>query len=356
MSHRRPFSSVPVQTATFITNLFFTMTEDNTNPDIMAMLVAMSKKQDEAEERRQEDREDYRKKQEEAEKRRQEDREEDRKKQEEAEKNAEKRHAEDKEERRGELEEFKQQWQEEIDRKWGESFQEVGNRVSGVEKKLKTMTSLTGSGPLPKKVVIEIEKQIAGRMDGYSVRNGENMSHSAGEDVAFQEGCEQDRGRNRWDEGIHRGDPIEVSGSLNRSKRRELNAPKYDGSSSPDLYLARFEAVARNNGWTEEEQGIHLMASLTGDAAKVQAAIPQADLCSFQALKNILTRRFHRPVDVLKQQFMARRQRRGEELQALSLDLQSMAIAAYPRYGDAEREDLMVERFVSGLWDASMQL
>ena len=48
----------------------------------------------------------------------------------------------------------------------------------------------------------------------------------------------------------------------------------YDGKTDLRAYLAQFDHVARGNGWSADESGIHLVAALRGAAAEVLPTMP----------------------------------------------------------------------------------
>ena len=52
-----------------------------------------------------------------------------------------------------------------------------------------------------------------------------------------------------------------------------LLAP-YDGKTDLRAYLAQCDHVARGNGWSVEESGIHLVAALRGVAGEVLTTMP----------------------------------------------------------------------------------
>ena len=65
----------------------------------------------------------------------------------------------------------------------------------------------------------------------------------------------------------------------------------YDGKTDLRVYLAQFDHVARGNGWSVDESGIHLVAALRGVAAEVLATMPPG-VMMLASLRSALSNRF----------------------------------------------------------------
>ena len=65
----------------------------------------------------------------------------------------------------------------------------------------------------------------------------------------------------------------------------------YDGKTDLRAYMAQFDHVARGNGWSVDESGIHRVAALRGTADEVLTTMPPGWI-TLAGLRSALNHRF----------------------------------------------------------------
>ena len=93
--------------------------------------------------------------------------------------------------------------------------------------------------------------------------------------------------------------------------RRQLNVDHFDDESAELAdYLSHFERVAKWNGWSHEEKGIHLALNLRGAAQQVLGYLTDFE-DDYDVLCPVLKKRFC-PVPMYRSEFRNRKKFKGE--------------------------------------------
>ena len=102
---------------------------------------------------------------------------------------------------------------------------------------------------------------------------------------------------------------------------------EFDVKVSWEAYRAQFELLAGQNHWDDQECAVQLATNLKGAAVEVLAQLDNTTRCSYHRLPQALEQRYgtkHQD-EVYRARFRTRIRRRGESLQELAQDLESMA-------------------------------
>ena len=130
------------------------------------------------------------------------------------------------------------------------------------------------------------------------------------------------------------------------SRRRHRDSIKvgyFDGRSSLDSFLVKFNAAARYNGWTEADKCAHLKTSLTGAAA---ALLWQLEDASFGEIIDKLTAHYGSK-EVLE--LKCYRRKSSESLQEVAAELERLSALAYPGAMILMPDILAVDAFIEAL-------
>lgn len=133
---------------------------------------------------------------------------------------------------------------------------------------------------------------------------------------------------------------------------------KYDGSGSWLDYLSHFEMCALVNEWSEEQKGLYLAVSLTGQAQAILGDLPKEKRQNFKELVSSLEERFAPPsqTELYRVQLKERRQKATETLPELGQAIRRLSNLAYPTAPIDVRETLAKEQFLDALVDSEMRL
>ena len=123
-----------------------------------------------------------------------------------------------------------------------------------------------------------------------------------------------------------------------------------------DQYRKHFENVAEVNGWDTCTRGLQLAARLRGEAIEVQTNLPLEEQFDYASLVEALNRRYKRENSLqARNLFHTAKKTRPESDFEFSYRLRRLAREAYPKLPTEYLEDLLVQRFVKGLDDISIQ-
>ena len=96
----------------------------------------------------------------------------------------------------------------------------------------------------------------------------------------------------------------------------------YDKKTDLRAYLAKFDHVARGNGWSVEESGIHLVLALHGAAAEVLTTMPPGGI-TLAGLRSALNNQFgvEQQSELVKAQLSGRKRQPHEKMGDLAYDI-----------------------------------
>lgn len=138
-------------------------------------------------------------------------------------------------------------------------------------------------------------------------------------------------------------------------QRKEQTPQRYNGKGDLKDFLSHFNAVAKWNGWNDDEKGLQLGISLVEDAREVFASLPASDQDNFEFLCEALTSRFA-PEGRESQfvlQLMSRKCGKDEDVSTYGHAMRRLAVKAYP--GQPLQERFLVDLYVNGLPEPEIQ-
>ena len=124
----------------------------------------------------------------------------------------------------------------------------------------------------------------------------------------------------------------------------------YDGKTDLRAYLAQFDHVARGNGWSVDESGIHLMAALCGTAAEVMTTMPPGGI-TLAGLHSALNNHFgvEQQSELVKAQLSGRKRQPHEKMGDLASDIRRAVGIANANMAPLYQEDLSLDYFIHAL-------
>ena len=137
----------------------------------------------------------------------------------------------------------------------------------------------------------------------------------------------------------------------------EWKVATYDGKQDWRSYYIQFQMIASYNGWTEEQQILHLVKALTGNARTVLADMSSQQLDSLSAIVSAIERRYQPKEKTLAHRalFNGRRQNVKEDAASYSEALRLLAVQAFPDMSVENRGSRVRDRFVEGLNDVDLR-
>ena len=144
----------------------------------------------------------------------------------------------------------------------------------------------------------------------------------------------------------------------NKLRSREMKLEKYDGSTSVDSFLAKFEICSGYNGWQEEDRLAHLQCALTNEAAQVLWDLGSEAVTTSADLAEELRARFGEKSRELlyRSRLNHRRRAAGESLAELANDIRRMVALAYPGPTSPTKDAVACEAFLVALHDSNTAL
>jgi len=143
------------------------------------------------------------------------------------------------------------------------------------------------------------------------------------------------------------GSPVSVQGTSAKNYSKWVRPDHYDGTTSFETFIVKFEKCGDFNGWNEEEKLAHLWASLQKEAAQL---LWNAQDLSYEELVDKLKDRFgSRNLEKFQTELRCRRRWKGESVRELAQDIRRLLTLSYP--GDQYRvvEHIGRDAFLTGL-------
>ena len=137
-----------------------------------------------------------------------------------------------------------------------------------------------------------------------------------------------------------------------------MKLDKYDGTTSIDSFLAKFEICAVHNGWGEKERFAQLRCVLTNDAAQILWDMDSEKVTTSAGLISQLRARhgYENQTHSNKAQLRGRRRIQGESSAALAHDVRRVVTFAYPGPPSTVRDTVACDAFLEALDDPEMAL
>ncbi|GBN35643.1 hypothetical protein AVEN_96795-1 [Araneus ventricosus] len=135
--------------------------------------------------------------------------------------------------------------------------------------------------------------------------------------------------------------------------RPTIKSLTFDRQSSWTVFKTRFDVVSSTNGWTDFVKASQLVASLRGSAAEVLQGIPADKLTDLTTIEKALESRFgdSHLRQFYRTELKTRRQKPGESLQVLAVDVERLMSLAYAECPLDVLESLAVQFFVDAIRD-----
>ena len=148
------------------------------------------------------------------------------------------------------------------------------------------------------------------------------------------------------------------AGGTEKSHSRDMKLDKYDGTTSIDSFLAKFEICAEHNRWGEKEKLAQLRCVLTNDAAQILWDMDSEKVTTSAGLISQLRARhgFENQTYSYRAQLKCRRRTQGESLAALVYDIRRMVTFAYPDPTSTVRDTVACDAFLEALDDPEMAI
>ena len=155
------------------------------------------------------------------------------------------------------------------------------------------------------------------------------------------------------DVAVESRQPVKVGKSIVRQR-----APRYDGTSTWEAYLAQFEITAELNGWTAPEKAAFLATSLDGSAANILGALPADQRKEYSALITALGTRFGCSVqkELNRVRLRNRRRQRGEPLVVVADDVERLARLTYADASIDTQNIHAMEQFIEAICDDDLRV
>ena len=135
-------------------------------------------------------------------------------------------------------------------------------------------------------------------------------------------------------------------------KSADLRPMKFNGSADLEDYLKQFSSIARFNGWNSQQKAAVLMSKLEGEALTAAAVLVDP---SFEDLVRQLREIFSVDKQELASLKLQTYRQQEESLEALSLEVQKLALRAYPGADHATREQMTKDAFINAIADDSIR-
>ncbi|KAK3895061.1 hypothetical protein Pcinc_001229 [Petrolisthes cinctipes] len=146
--------------------------------------------------------------------------------------------------------------------------------------------------------------------------------------------------------GPQSSEPYGNSGGPIKRKPQE-----FDGKDSWETYRVQFELLANQNGWDDRQRAVQLATSLKGASMEILVQLSVEERNSYRSLVEVLERRYGTiyQTEVYRARFRSRVRARGEPLQQLAHDLESMAQKAYPGAAPNMLVIFLMDQFIDAL-------
>lgn len=143
----------------------------------------------------------------------------------------------------------------------------------------------------------------------------------------------------------------------NRPEGKEWKMAMFDGEEDWGSYYIQFQMMALHNNWSEQEQAMQLVRSLSGGARTILTDMTFTQLRSLSALVAAIERRYQPKEKMLAHRalFNIRRQNVKEEAAAYAEALRLLAVQAFSAMTTDNREGRIRDRFIEGLNDVELR-
>jgi hypothetical protein len=143
-----------------------------------------------------------------------------------------------------------------------------------------------------------------------------------------------------------------------RKQPVNLAITPFDGKDEWDVWISRFEAIAKRYNWDNEEKLDHLLPRLQGSAGQfVFGQLPQEIIENYGMLIKELDSRF-RVIHTSRSysaKFSRRNQKRGESAEEYASELKMLYDKAHGYRDRKTRQEDLVRKFLDGLWDEDVR-
>jgi Zinc knuckle len=175
------------------------------------------------------------------------------------------------------------------------------------------------------------------RVDSYGNRNRHSLSASV-------------------TEAPPRLQPFEESSEsevIERPRRREIEARRFNGKEPVNEYLVQFELTAKRNKWSESDRVTSLLCALDGSARSILSEIDDVESATFADVKQLLLKRFGpvRLTDVHEQALDDLKLYKGQTIRELSSEVLRLAKLAYPDFDANARNRIAVRTLINAIPD-----
>ncbi len=136
----------------------------------------------------------------------------------------------------------------------------------------------------------------------------------------------------------------------------KMKPPIFDGLVSWSVYKRQFEAAARINNWTrDEEKATALVLALRGKASELLQTIP--DQRDYGAIVKAIELRYgdEHMQEVFRVQLKTRQQKPGESLQELEADIERLAHLSYPSATQEILDVIATDAFIDAIRDPELK-
>ena len=138
--------------------------------------------------------------------------------------------------------------------------------------------------------------------------------------------------------------------------RQPIDPETYDGKTSVEEYLKRFEQITDWNRWDDKEAAIQLSLHLKGSAKRIVKTLPENQRRSYNHMWSILNSTFGEKVNVmaLHEEFWRRTKQPEEHIPEFAIQLESIAKKAFSEFllnrnGEKALEQLIIKCFIAGV-------
>ena len=137
-----------------------------------------------------------------------------------------------------------------------------------------------------------------------------------------------------------------------------MKLEKYDGTTSLDSFLAKYEVCASHNRWSNKECLAHLKCSLTGQAAQILWDMGSKEISNSVDLVKALKARYGtaNQCALYRTQLRYRRRGKNETLCELVQDIRRLVVLAYPGPMTETTESIAIDAFIEALGYAEFSL
>lgn len=155
-----------------------------------------------------------------------------------------------------------------------------------------------------------------------------------------------DESRCDWRRAAHHAEP-------RPTRRKEVEARRYNGKESVEDYLLQFELTARRNQWSDEEKASALLCAMDGPARQILQEIDDPSTAEFTDVRAALLRRFG-PTDlteVHEQTLQQLKLGKTQNIREFANEVQRLTKLAYPDIIGRTRDRITVKHMVKGILD-----